>query len=470
MFMIKYIKYIALLLLLPTFSYAQVVISGTGEIVAAGDANIILDGDWTNNATNTGFTASAGTGVVYFHSANAQSIGGSKATTFGNITLRNNSSSSLTINSDIFIIGRLNFYYSGIMHVGTGSVTFMADGYSDNATTNKFIDGPATYIGANGFTFDIGDGKYAPVRIADPGSSAMTVTAQYYYQKTIPNKNSVSTPLVKVSDVEYWHITSTSNISEEVRIFWRDGDESGIKSINSDSLKFAKWDGNNWIDEPASITASSTASGYITSTGALPLSDLYVTFGSTNNIANPLPIQLLSFTAQCQAQDVVIEWSTASEENNDYFTILRSDDAEHYEEVAQINGAGNSNEVLNYRYQDWNAANGNYYYMLKQTDYDGANETFKPVYVKCDNKEEVSLQIFYDGANVYATLKNAESGDKYQMIVIDHTGRIVYEETQFVNANHYYRIPVGNLTGGLYSIIYYNETGNTRMSEKFMVR
>jgi hypothetical protein len=200
------------------------------------------------------------------------------------------------------------------------------------------------------------------------------------------------------------------------------------------------------------------------------LTDLYVTFGSTDNVSNPLSIQLLSFTAQCQAQDVVIEWSTASEENNDYFTILRSDDAEHYEEVAQISGAGNSNEVLNYSYEDWNAANGNYYYMLKQTDYNGQNETFKPVYVKCDNKEDVSLQVFYDGADVYATLKYAESGDKYQMVVIDHTGRIVYEETQFVNANHYYRIPVGNLAGGLYSIIYYNETGNTRMSEKFMVR
>ena len=145
----------------------------------------------------------------------------------------------------------------------------------------------------------IGDGtKYAPIRVADSGATLMTVTAQYYYQKPIPNKTSVSAPLVKVSDVEYWHITSAASIREEVRLFWRDGAESGIKSIDPAYLKFVKFDGSNWVDEPAAIAGtSSTASGYITSTAALPLSDLYITFGSTDDIANPLPIQLLSFTA-----------------------------------------------------------------------------------------------------------------------------------------------------------------------------
>ena len=469
--MTKYLKYLLLLLLFPALSYGQVIIVGDGEIAALGDANIILNGDWTNNATNTGFTASTGAGIVYFHSTNAQEITGSQTTTFGNIHLRNNSSASLTVNGDIIITTELKFVLKGIMHIGSGSITFKDDGHTTNALNSKFIDGPATYFGAKGFTFDIGDGtKYAPVRVADPGSSAMTVTAQYYYQKPIPNKNSISAPLVKVSDVEYWHITSATSINEEVRIFWRDGDESGIKSIHSDSLKLAKWNGSNWVDEPAGITASSTASGYITSTGALPLSDLYVTFGSTNNIANPLPIELLSFTAQCQKQDVVIEWSTASEENNNYFTLLRSDDAEHYEEIAQITGTGNSNTVVNYRFEDWNAANGNYYYMLKQTDYDGNNETFAPVHVNCENNEEVKLQIRYDGNQPYALLSNAQSGSRYNMMIIDHTGRIVVQEKQLVNTQNYYQLPIQQLANGLYSIIYYSDNGAIQLNEKFFVR
>ena len=468
----KTIYYILVLLLfVPTVSYAQVTISGTGEIVAKGTANIILQGDWTNNASNDGFTASTGTGVVYFRSSNAQSIGGNKVTAFTNINLRNTNGASLTVNSDINITGELNFVFKGIMHVGSGSITFKDNGKtkSGTATDNKFIDGPATYIGNSGFTFDIGDGtKWAPIRIADPGSSAMTVTAQYYYKKTIPNKTSVSAPLVKVSDVEYWHITSATSISEEVRIFWRDGVESGIKSINSDSLKFAKWDGSNWVDAPAGITASSTASGYITSSGALPLSDLYVTFGSTDNVANPLPIQLLSFTAQCQKQNVILEWSTATEENNDYFTLLRSDDAEHYEAIAQIVGAGNSNNVINYSYTDYNAKDGNYYYKLKQTDYDGKSETFSPVHVNCDTKQELSLDVLYDATQPYALLSNADNSDRFTMVIIDYTGRVVLHETQTVNSRNYYRIPKENLAKGVYSIIYYNKSA-VKLNQKFVV-
>ena len=446
-------------------------ISGSGEIVAAGTANIVLEGDWTNNATNTGFTASSGSGIVFFNSTNAQSIEGSKVTTFRNIWVKNTSSASLTVNSAITITDELDFEQSGIVHIGTGSITFTEDASTTNATKLKFIDGPVTYIGAKGFTFDIGDGtKWAPIKVYDPGSTAMTVTTQYYYQKSIPNKSSVSAPLVKVSDVEYWHISSPSSESVRVKMWWKNGDESFIKSINSDSLRFAKWDGSNWVDEAATITASSTSEGSITSTAALPLSDLYVTFGSTNNIANPLPIQLLSFTAQCQEQDVVLNWSTASEENNQYFTLLRSNDAEHYEVIAQISGAGNSNEILNYSFVDRYVINGsNYYYTLKQTDYDGKSETFDPVHAKCNQDNEVSLQIRYDNDIVYAVLSNSQIGSIYNMMIIDHTGRVVVQEKQNVNFQNYYRIPSQDLAAGLYSVIYYYN-GSISLNEKFFVR
>ena len=470
----KTIYYILVLLLLPSLSFSQVIISGNGEISASGDANIILSGDWSNNATNTGFTASTGTGVVYFHSTNAQSIGGNKKTSFDNLTVQNSNTASLTVDAPIEISGILDFELKGIVHVGTGSITFLGDASTSNPTTKKFIDGPATYIGNQSFTFDIGDGtKYAPVRIADPGSSAMTVTAQYYYSKNAqnfpPNSTSISAPLVKVSDVEYWHITSTSSISEEVRIFWKDPSESFILDPNDPSLRFAKYDGSNWVDEPASKSVSS-GKGYLTSTAALPLSDLYVTFGTTDNVKNPLPIQLLSFTAQCQKQDVVIEWSTASEDNNNYFTLLRSKDAEHYEEIAQISGAGNSNEVLNYSYQDWNAASGNFYYMLKQTDFNGKSESFEPIFVNCDYSKEVSLKMLYDGNQPYALLSNAQSGSQFHVMIVDYTARVVVEKTQAVNAQNYYRIPSEQLAAGIYSIIYYNDNGSVRLSEKFLIK
>ncbi len=469
--MIKQIRYIALLLLLPAFSYAQVVISGTGEIVAAGDANIILTGDWTNNATNTGFTASAGTGLVYFHSSNAQSIGGSKKTTFGKFMLRNSNSASLTLAAPIEITDDLDFEQEGMLHVGSGSITFLGDGKSTNATSNKHIDGPATYIGGNAFTFDVGNnGKLGAVRAYDPGSgsASMTVTAQYYYQQTIPSKNSVSSPLVKVSDVEYWHVTSTTSTNVRVKIYWNDQGESGILNPGDGSLRFAKLNAGTWEDEPAAVTGTTT--GNVVTNNSLDLTDLYVSFGSTDNVSNPLPIQLLSFTAQCRDNDVLVEWSTASEENNDYFTLLRSDDAEHYEEIGTMPGAGNSNEMLNYSFTDWNAAGNNYYYMLKQTDYNGESETFNPVYVQCDNSEEVSLRVFYEGEQAYALLSNAESGSKYNVMLIDHAGRVVSQESIYVNSRHFYKISNSGLATGLYSIIWFTDDGRVRLNEKVFIK
>ena len=468
----KTIYYILVLLLLPSSSFSQVIISGNGEIVATGDANIILSGDWTNNATNTGFTASTGNGIIYFHSSDAQIIGGSKKTSFVNLWVRNTDPSSLTVNSPIEISGTLDFENKGIVHIGSGSVTFLDAVTIQNPKDSKHIDGPATYIGTSNFQFPIGNnGKWAPVQVYTSGPQ-VNVTAQYYYTGTTgnpPNNTSFNTPLVKVSDVEYWHLTSATSASARVGIYWKDQAESGILNPGDGSLKFAKLNGTTWDDEPSG-NPTGTATGSVKTTSALSLSDLTVTFGTTDNVKNPLPIQLLSFTAQCQKQDVVIEWSTASEENNDYFTLLRSDDAEHYEEIAQISGAGNSNEVVNYRLQDWNAASGNYYYMLKQTDFNGKSESFTPVHINCDNAKETNLKMLYDGKQPYAFLSDAQSGSQFHLMIVDYTGRVLVEETQTVNSQNYYRIPSEQLSAGIYSIIYYNDNGSTRLSEKFFIK
>ncbi|MCF0207112.1 MAG: hypothetical protein HUK15_06775, partial [Bacteroidales bacterium] len=63
-----------------------------------------------------------------------------------------------------------------------------------------------------------------------------------------------------------------------------------------------------------------------------------------------LPIELTSFTASCDNSSAEIEWTTATEKNNDYFILERSADAENFVEVARINGAGNSLAENNYNY------------------------------------------------------------------------------------------------------------------------
>jgi hypothetical protein len=100
---------------------------------------------------------------------------------------------------------------------------------------------------------------------------------------------------------------------------------------------------------------------------------------------NPLPIELLSFDAEAAGEDVVCQWSTASEINNDYFLLERSADAETFVPVVKVNGygAGVSNQVLSYRHVDEGICYGTVYYRLKQVDLDGAFTYSHTVAVKC---------------------------------------------------------------------------------------
>ncbi len=87
-----------------------------------------------------------------------------------------------------------------------------------------------------------------------------------------------------------------------------------------------------------------------------------------------LPINLLYFNAKAVRNEYVhAEWSTSSETNNDFFTIERSGDGEHFESLAEVRGNGNSGLIRSYSYNDMSPLQGISYYRLKQTDYDGRN-------------------------------------------------------------------------------------------------
>lgn len=85
-----------------------------------------------------------------------------------------------------------------------------------------------------------------------------------------------------------------------------------------------------------------------------------------------LPMELISFTAKAVGSEVLLEWSTATEQNNDHFTIERSQDGESFEEVVRVEGAGNSASTRSYEAIDRHPHVGESYYRLKQTDTDGA--------------------------------------------------------------------------------------------------
>ncbi|RUA27979.1 MAG: hypothetical protein DSY76_04830, partial [Bacteroidetes bacterium] len=119
-----------------------------------------------------------------------------------------------------------------------------------------------------------------------------------------------------------------------------------------------------------------------------PAGDLSTLPGPVRNIpttGDPLPVELLSFTAKTKANAVNLQWQTATETNSQYFEVQCSADGENWISLDEIAAAGNSNELIDYQYIDQNPINGDNYYRLLQMDYNGDFEYFGPVFARYAN-------------------------------------------------------------------------------------
>lgn len=87
-----------------------------------------------------------------------------------------------------------------------------------------------------------------------------------------------------------------------------------------------------------------------------------------------LPIELVSFTASRNADNVNLQWKTAQETNSHHFEIEKSTDGVIFTAIGNITAAGNSTVLLTYNYTDAaaNPAGGTVYYRLKLADVDGS--------------------------------------------------------------------------------------------------
>jgi len=139
----------------------------------------------------------------------------------------------------------------------------------------------------------------------------------------------------------------------------------------------------------------------------------------------PLPIELLSFDATCNKNQVSLNWSTATEINNDYFTIERSTDAVNFKAIATIKGEESKSTTSNYQWIDDNPINGTAYYRLKQTDFDGAFEYHGIRTASCE--KEGNISVFPNPFENSFTVQLSENLTyPIQVKVVDYLGRTVH--------------------------------------------
>ncbi|MCQ2959384.1 MAG: T9SS type A sorting domain-containing protein [Bacteroidales bacterium] len=121
-----------------------------------------------------------------------------------------------------------------------------------------------------------------------------------------------------------------------------------------------------------------------------------------------LPVELYKWNVRNLSKSVLLEWATASEDNNDFFTIERSTDGTTWEYIGKIHGAGTTSMSHSYSYEDIHPATGISYYRLKQTDYNG-KYTYSSI--KCINRPDNSENAFtaYTNANNNTFIVEGES-------------------------------------------------------------
>ncbi|MBP6512733.1 MAG: T9SS type A sorting domain-containing protein [Bacteroidia bacterium] len=181
------------------------------------------------------------------------------------------------------------------------------------------------------------------------------------------------------------------------------------------------------------VSSINYRTGAVNGAGGVQIRQNSIYFKYFDMMPSPLPVELVSFKASKVNQNQVqVKWSTATEKNNDFFTVERSQDGNSFMEILKVKGAGNSSSLKNYSVIDQVPLSGTYYYRLTQTDYDGTTETFKPIVIDLGTriatveKTKIISNPFISNFNV---IFSSEENIAAYAILLSLNGNVVYNES-----------------------------------------
>jgi hypothetical protein len=190
-----------------------------------------------------------------------------------------------------------------------------------------------------------------------------------------------------------------------------------------------------------------TAANTITSVTVSPTA--FYRSWTLNDNSSILPIELLNFDATCLDNDVQLNWCTASELQNDFFTVETSTDAVYFNVIATIKGHGTSTDKNCYSYQYKNAALGNLYFRLKQTDVNGKCSYSAIITTNCDalNTTQAHFLVYPNPSHADVTIAANQSGNYY---ITNELGQNL--QHIILNETNNYQATITGLSNGVYFI------------------
>jgi Matrixin/Secretion system C-terminal sorting domain len=168
-----------------------------------------------------------------------------------------------------------------------------------------------------------------------------------------------------------------------------------------------------------------------------------------------LPIELLSFNGKAENGKARLTWATASELNNDYFTLDRSADGLLFKEMAVVPGAGTSIEERRYQWLDEHPLPGDNYYRLRQTDYDGKT-TLSNVEVVAFEDAPEAFDIYPNPAGngpAHLYFTTAATTGAAEVNIFNVSGNIVSEFTWNISpGSNKFSLPVDDFSDGIFLV------------------
>lgn len=434
-------------------TYGHLISGGSGNKTAGG--NMVIAGNFLvrsgstylgstrthnfkQNFTNDG-TFTANTSTFIMDGTVDQYIQGTVSSTFYNLTVNKSTGTGyLGINTQVgtasagvmaFTAGPLNLNSRllTINNAATGAITRSA-GYaiSENvANASKIQWNMGSTTGSHIYPFGTVGGIYIPFTFNLTAGTIGNVTLSTYPTATDNTPYPVTPDLVTNVDGatgdnsantvdRFWQIDKTGGSGTATLTFIATPGEVGSIS----NLLAQRWNTSTSIWEAPLPSQISLANG-ATVPGVTNFSPWTL---SGNEM--PLPIELLDFSARYNGKDVDLFWSTASESNNDFFTIERTINGIDYEFINVVKGAGNSTSVLNYETIDASPYIGVAYYRLKQTDYNGT--------ARYSQLETVIIKNGYVGVYPNPAKNNIQISfttditDMAVITIMDASGRLVH--------------------------------------------
>ncbi|HNR19063.1 MAG TPA: T9SS type A sorting domain-containing protein [Bacteroidia bacterium] len=291
-------------------------------------------------------------------------------------------SGSVDLNTNMLTLGTVGF--AGTLTGGSTASYIIGYKAAVNGTFKRYIPATGSYL------FPLGDLiNYTPYNLnLTSATFSNSFINSSLYDLPHPNLGTATTYISR-----YWKIEPTGIIAPvfNTTYTYADADVVGAETGLYPFRYLTAWMGSG-----------GSGAAFMQGTGSVNAGSNVLTWNNMNSFGDftglgngsPLPISLLNFSASLKENDGIINWITANEFNNDFFTLERSWDSKKFEPVNIQKGAGTSNTQLNYSFLDKDVSlsgNNVAYYRLKQTDFNGAFSYSKIIALPLSNRESVTV-------------------------------------------------------------------------------